>query len=321
MTTDLTIYEPANLEQGMSLASTLSKSSLVPKAFAGKPADILLVMMAGKELGLSTIQSLRSFYVLSGKVAMYADAMLGVCVGRAQCKYFRLVESTDKLATYETQREGSEPVRMSYSYEQAKRAGLTSNQTYAKHTEAMLRARCASALARVVYPDFLAGIYDPSELEDSEPQRSPLAPPLSKENLRDLAAISDIVNGHPVVKTSPPDTVDAVKEAPVENGPPMSPSGGDSNPFATEAEWQPTDVKPRNREQFFAEMKVPSGRAKGQYLSAQPAAYLRKLRDHVCAAQEADVPMSMTDINVVEACDYYLDKAEDVADQVSTLDE
>jgi len=166
LVTTTSSFDPTNLDQAISLSQRFAKSGLVPQALKGKPDDVLLVMMAGKELGFSTVQSFRSFYVLNGKLGMYADAMVGLCVGKPFCRYFRLVESTAKAATYETQREGSEPVRLSYTYEQAARAKLVSNATYSAHTEAMLRARCSAALARVVYPDCLAGLFEPFEIQE-----------------------------------------------------------------------------------------------------------------------------------------------------------
>src|SRR5690606_14566168 len=83
------------------------------------------------------------------------------------CKYFRLVESTDERATYETLREGEpEPTRITWTIQQAAKAGLTGRQNWKAHPAAMLRARASAALARAVYPDVAMGIYDPDEALD-----------------------------------------------------------------------------------------------------------------------------------------------------------
>jgi hypothetical protein len=159
-------FDPQTLEQAIDLSARLATSGLVPQALRGKPSDILLVVMAGKELGFSTIQSLRSFYVIAGRIGIHADAMTAVCLRQPFCEYFRLVSTDNKQATYETKRKGSEPVTLSYTIDQAKQALLTKNQTYSAHPDAMLRARCAAALARVVYPDCLAGLYEQSEVDE-----------------------------------------------------------------------------------------------------------------------------------------------------------
>jgi hypothetical protein len=92
------------------------------------------------------------------------------------CRFFRIVESTDKVATYEALRDGhAEPTRLSYRLEQAQRAGLMSNAQWKNHPEAMLRARCSAALARAMFPDLAAGIYTPDEGEEIAANDNPRA--------------------------------------------------------------------------------------------------------------------------------------------------
>jgi hypothetical protein len=50
--------------------------------------------------------------------------------------------------------------------EDARRANLVGRQNWKAHPAAMLRARCAAALARAVYPDLLLGVYEESEGEE-----------------------------------------------------------------------------------------------------------------------------------------------------------
>lgn len=163
---------PRNPDDVWRMAETVAKSGL----YGVKSIEEAMVRIAtGMELGLSPMQSIRGVYVISAggmsRPTLSADMMAAVIKSRTDvCRYFRMVESTDTAATYETQRVGEPaPVRMSYTIEQAKRAGLAGKGTWQQHPEAMLRARATSALARVVYPDILNGLYDPSEIEDIAP--------------------------------------------------------------------------------------------------------------------------------------------------------
>jgi hypothetical protein len=80
------------------------------------------------------------------------------------------VRSDAQVATYQTKRRGEpEPTTMSFSWEDAQRAGVTGKDNWRKYPAAMLRARCITALARAVYPDLAMGIYDPDELGDVTP--------------------------------------------------------------------------------------------------------------------------------------------------------
>lgn len=158
-------FEPENVNQAYQLARTFAASSLLPTPLRGKPADVLIVLMTGRELGLSPMQSIRGLHVIEGKGVMSADTIVGLVKSRADvCEFFRLVESTDKIATYEARRVGDpEPTRLSFTIEQAQRAKLTGKSNWQTYPEAMLRARCSAALARAVFPDLAGGIYTPDE--------------------------------------------------------------------------------------------------------------------------------------------------------------
>lgn len=166
-------FEPHDLTSAMQLADVLSRSKLMPASLRN-PADILIVVMTGRELGLTTMQSVRGMHVIDGKVGMSAELILALVKKRAECEYLRVVESTDSVCTLETKRKGDpEPTRMSYTIEQARRAGVTGKDNWRKHTEAMLRARCASAICRVVYPDLLLGVYSDDEMDEIRDGRQP----------------------------------------------------------------------------------------------------------------------------------------------------
>ena len=93
-------FEPSNLEEAKSLATTLSQSLLLPDALRGKPSDVFVMLLTGRELGLSPMQSIRSIAVIKGKPSLSAELM-AVLVRRQRdvCLYFSLVTSTDSVAT------------------------------------------------------------------------------------------------------------------------------------------------------------------------------------------------------------------------------
>lgn len=164
-------FVPESLGEALKLSERLAVSGLIPVALKGKPADVLVVLMTGRELGLAPMQALRSINVIQGKAAMSADLMQALVISRREvCEYFKLVESTPLVATYETLRKGNpSATRLSYSMEDAKAAGLATNDNYRKNPAAMLRARCKSSLCRAEYPDLLVGVYDPEELQPDKP--------------------------------------------------------------------------------------------------------------------------------------------------------
>lgn len=158
-------FEPRNIDEGFELAKILAASGLLPRG-AQRPEAAFAIIAAGRELGLTAMQSLRSIHIIEGKPTLSADLIAALCKSRPDvCVYFRLVESTDRIARYETQRRGEPaPTSMSFTIEDAQRAGVTGKDNWKKYPAAMLRARCITALARAVYPDLAMGVYDPDEV-------------------------------------------------------------------------------------------------------------------------------------------------------------
>lgn len=165
---------PTSVDGFADLADRFSKSTLLPDALKAKPADVLVTLMAGHELGLAPMASLRSIHVLKGKPILAADAMVAVVLSSGAAEYFVKVEESDESATYETKRKGAPiPQRATWTVADAKRAGLMANANWTANPRAMCRARAKSILARDVYPDVLAGCYEESERDEIEPRPMP----------------------------------------------------------------------------------------------------------------------------------------------------
>lgn len=210
-TNGITIISPRSLTEAKELATTLSAAQTLPEALRQKPADVLAIVMAGAELGLAPMQSIRGLVLIKGKPTLSADAMGALVKSRREvCSWLRLVESSATVATYETLRNGDPgPTRLSFTIEQAQRAGLNGDN-WRKFPEAMLRARCLSALCRAVYPDLLLGVYDPDELEPAPAVREVNAPPVVVEPPRPSPVEAQVVDAPP----SPPSNVRPIAGAP-----------------------------------------------------------------------------------------------------------
>lgn len=157
-------FEAQNAGECLTLARTLVASRLLPRAIT-TPEAAFAVIMTGRELGLTAMQSLRSIHIIEGKPTLSADLMIALVRRSPVCEYMVLVESTAKVATYEAKRKDSpKPTRMSFTIEDAERAGLLGKDNWRKFAPAMLRARCGSAICRAEFSDVMLGVYDPDEI-------------------------------------------------------------------------------------------------------------------------------------------------------------
>ncbi len=158
-------FEPTSGDQAFEMAKRLVASRLLPKAVA-TPEAAFAIIVAGRELGMTAMQSLRGIHIIEGKTVLSSDTMLALALRDERCEYFKIVASCAEVACFETKRRGApEPTRMSFSIDEAKVAGLLGKDNWRKYPAAMLRARCIAALARAVYPDIFMGVYEPDELQ------------------------------------------------------------------------------------------------------------------------------------------------------------
>src|SRR5262245_10517146 len=72
------LIEPQSFEEALAIAHKLSQSDLVPKAYRGKPENILIAWEMGAEVGLSPMTAIQSIAVIGGKPALYGEAPLAV---------------------------------------------------------------------------------------------------------------------------------------------------------------------------------------------------------------------------------------------------
>ena len=174
MSDEIAVISPKSFDEAGSYAKALAAATVIGGKLHGKPADVLAIILAGAELGLPPMQSIRGIHLVDGKPCL--DSALAVALVKRSLKageYIRMVESSDKLATYEAKRaEDPGPTRLSFTIEEANRAGLTGKDNWKKYPAAMLRARAAMALVRVVFPEVTFGVYDPDELNVADASAS-----------------------------------------------------------------------------------------------------------------------------------------------------
>lgn len=160
--------EPRNMDDAVRLAQRMFESRLF--GAYGTPQAVLATVLAGRELGIPAMASLRAFHVIEGKPTMSAGTIQSLVIKSGKATYFRCVERTNERATFETQRGDDPPVSLSFSVEDGRRAWPKDDLAFAKsgwgrNPADMCVARASSKLARLVYPDVVSGLYAPEEMD------------------------------------------------------------------------------------------------------------------------------------------------------------
>src|ERR1017187_5823852 len=156
--------EPRSMREAKILASDMFSSRLF-SAYGTAPA-ILSTIMAGRELGLQAMASLRAFHLIEGKPTLAADLIRALIIKSGKAKFFRCSERTAERATFETQRGDDPPVSLTYTVEEKKADGpIKPGSAWAKSPADMCVARASSKLARLVFPDVVHGLYGHEEFD------------------------------------------------------------------------------------------------------------------------------------------------------------
>lgn len=148
----------------MQLAEAMCSTSMVPKAYQGKPADGAAAILYGAELGLNAIQSLQQVMVINGKPGVEARTMVALL--RSHGYRFNVDENTDQAVTVTGIAPTGETYTARWTYDMAQQAGYTSNALYKKIPATMLYAKAATEVCRRLGSHILSGIqYSTEELQ------------------------------------------------------------------------------------------------------------------------------------------------------------
>jgi hypothetical protein len=141
--------------------------SILPEAYRGKPANVLIAVGLGSSMGLSPAESLYRISVIKGKPTAGAE-LIAANVRKAGHKLRVTTEPGSVTATVIRSDDPDFPFTVTRDLAWAQRMGLAQNDNYKKQPETMLQWRAISAVARLACPEALYGVqYTPDEAESS----------------------------------------------------------------------------------------------------------------------------------------------------------
>ena len=214
-------FAPATLTEAIQFSDMLASSSMVPKAYQGKPQDILVCVQWGYEMGLAPMQALQNIAVINGKPSVYGDAMMALVQASAVCEdveeFFEGEGTPNPVAVCIAKRKNRKPVIAKFSVEDAKRAGLWAKQgPWSAYPKRMMQMRARGFALRDAFPDVLKGLISVEEAQDYPDEAKP-RPVAKPANPLDLVAKPEPV-AIPV-QTSDPVIIEAALADTVETEP------------------------------------------------------------------------------------------------------
>lgn len=184
---------PRSIEEIWRVSNMVVRAGLAPQALVGKKTGdeavsaVAIAVMAGAELGLPPMVSLRSFTVIGGRPALYGDGIINVVRRSRKAAYIRTGYDEEKKAGWcEAKRSDTgEEKRVEFSEADARSAGLWDDRKTVKrkgydgqwkdvpndapwfrYPKRMLAWRAAGYCLRELFADVLGGITDEFEAHE-----------------------------------------------------------------------------------------------------------------------------------------------------------
>ncbi len=165
--------QPLDLTSAYHISEWVVKSELY-KQF--KTASQVFVTIArGKELGIGMMTMLAGTHMIDGKPTLSADMIRSLAERDKNYEYMYPVEmSATRVVWIGKNKKHPEPVRYSYTIEEAQQAGLAGKGNYGnqsnwtKRPQDMLMKTAGSKLARLLWPGATLGFYCPEEMGFTE---------------------------------------------------------------------------------------------------------------------------------------------------------
>lgn len=158
--------DSAALSVQMDYARAVSSAALLPQAYRGKPADIMLAVGLGQAMGLSPAESLYRIDVIQGKPTASAE-LIAANVRKAGHKLRVRGDESSATATIIRADDPDFEFTVTRDTAWAQAMGLTGKDNYKKQPGTMLQWRAITAVARLACPEALYGVaYTADEMTD-----------------------------------------------------------------------------------------------------------------------------------------------------------
>lgn len=144
-----------------SLGQMYHKAGMVPRGVKSA-AELMIILMAGAELGFGPTWSLRNIASFNGQAMIHSDGPISLVMRSGQLEWQQSGHEgagESLTAWFEVKRKGVDvPVRREFSVRDAKTAGLWDKGIWKQYPSRMLLMRARAFALRDLFADVLGGI-------------------------------------------------------------------------------------------------------------------------------------------------------------------
>jgi hypothetical protein len=147
-----------------SMASYIVRSRLFGAKDESQAMSLMLIAQAE---GCHPMTAVQDFDIVQGRPARKTHSILARFQAAGGSVDWDEITPTRACGTFSHKQGGK--LRVEWTFEQAKKAGLTGKDNWKNYPQAMLRARCIAEGVRAVYPGAIGGMLTVEEAQDIAP--------------------------------------------------------------------------------------------------------------------------------------------------------
>lgn len=165
-------------EQNWGIAEKLSKSTIIPVNYQGKPENVIIALGMAQKMGLDAFTVMQNLNIIKGKTSWSGSFCKTLIEMTGRFKNLELnyigKKGTDTYGCYLSAIRISDGKTINgpeVTMKMAKDEGWTSNKKWFSLQDLMLAYRCQSYFARLHCPEATNGIYTSEEMEDVDTKK------------------------------------------------------------------------------------------------------------------------------------------------------
>jgi hypothetical protein len=198
---------PTDIESTFRLAQAIAASNMTPKAYGNDVNKVFVGILAGLEIGLAPFQALQSIAVIGNNPSVWGDGALALV--QASGLLVDIEETFDEATNTATCRlvrsDRSTPIIRTFSYDDAKKAGLLNKQgPWSQYPKRMCQMRARAFALRDGFADVLKGMRIAEEVNDyQDALPAPQSTPRLTSKMLEQQAQSPAIEHQPAAELEP----------------------------------------------------------------------------------------------------------------------
>jgi hypothetical protein len=173
------------------LAESISRSTIIPKEFAGSPSNCLIALEMAHRIGAGILQVMQSLYIVHGKPSWSGQFIIAAVNATKRFSTLRFHFNEDKTECYAFAKDhdGNELKGPAVTHAMAKAEGWWQrNEKWRNMTELMMTYRAGTFFGRVYAPDVLMGMREQYEVLEAEVTTTIEEPKIPSQTTKDMVA-------------------------------------------------------------------------------------------------------------------------------------